>query len=149
MEGRILIPDPGISEAYAEALKNNRFELFEDPIEASKKSYFKMICVPVLSEEMSADLRAVNEVATSIGKGLKKGDVISLNPSVPPGTTEDVIVPIIEKTSGLSVERDFCMVYNPERSMKDVHCKILKKIILLLYHRLVLTVKRYLTHFIR
>jgi len=115
MEGRTLIPEPGISEAYAEALKNNRFELFEDPIEASKKSYFKMICVPVLSEEMSADLRAVNEVATSIGKGLKKGDVISLNPSVPPGTTEDVIVPIIEKTSGLSVERDFCMVYNPER----------------------------------
>src|SRR6478672_10841186 len=115
MEGRTLIPEPGISEAYTEALNNNRFELFDDPIEASKKSYFKMICVPVLSKEMSADLSAVNEVATSIGKGLKKGDVISSNPSVPPGTTEDVIVPIIEKISGLSVERDFCMVYNPER----------------------------------
>lgn len=114
-EGRTLIPEPGIAETYAEALKKGRFELFDDPIEASKKSYFKMICVPVLSQDMSADLRAAREVATSIGKGLKKGDVISLNPSVPPGTTEDVIVPIIEKASGLSVQRDFCMVYNPER----------------------------------
>ena len=37
----------------------------------------------------SADLTAIKDVATSIGKGLKKFDVVALNPSVPPGTTEE------------------------------------------------------------
>jgi nucleotide sugar dehydrogenase len=76
-----------------------------------------MICVPVLSHEqaLSADLSAVSEVATMIGKGLKKGDVVSLNPSVPPGTTEDLIIPIIENESRLKVTSDFSMIYNPER----------------------------------
>jgi nucleotide sugar dehydrogenase len=75
-----------------------------------------MICVPVLlSESGIPDLKAVREVAIHIGKGLKKGDVIALNPSVPPGTTEDLVLPIIERESGLLVENDFYMLYNPER----------------------------------
>jgi hypothetical protein len=34
---------------------------------------------------------------------------------VPPGTSEDIVLPILEKESGLKVERDFYMLYNPER----------------------------------
>ncbi|HEY7110176.1 MAG TPA: nucleotide sugar dehydrogenase [Nitrososphaeraceae archaeon] len=113
--GRSLIHEPGIAEAYSEGLKNHRFEVSSDPVDASNKSYFKMICVPVLSKDLSADLNAVISVASSIGKGLKKGDVVSLNPSVPPGTTEKIVIPTIEKASGLSVARDFVMIYNPER----------------------------------
>jgi nucleotide sugar dehydrogenase len=113
--GGSLIHEPGIEEAYSEGLKNNRFEVSSDPVDASNKSFFKMICVPVLSKDLSADLNAVTSVANSIGKGLKKGDVVSLNPSVPPGTTEKIVIPTIEKASGLSVERDFVMIYNPER----------------------------------
>jgi nucleotide sugar dehydrogenase len=113
--GHTLIHEPGIAEAYSEGLKNNRFELSSDPVDASNKSFFKMICVPVLSKDLSADLNAVCSVANSIGKGLKKGDVVSLNPSVPPGTTEKIVIPTIENASGLSVKRDFIMIYNPER----------------------------------
>jgi nucleotide sugar dehydrogenase len=69
----------------------------------------------LLTDSFSADLSAVNQVATAIGQGLKKGDVVSLNPSVPPGTSEDIVVPILEKESGLKVEHDFYMIYNPER----------------------------------
>ena len=50
-----------------------------------------------------------------MGSGLKRGDVVSLNPSVPPGASEDIVIPILEKESGLRVEQDFYMVYNPER----------------------------------
>jgi nucleotide sugar dehydrogenase len=75
-----------------------------------------LICVPVLlTDSFSADLSVVKQVATAIGQGLKKGDVVSLNPSVPPGTSEDVVLPILEEQSGLKVEQDFYMVYNPER----------------------------------
>jgi len=125
--GKTTIPEPNVSEAYNEGIRSGRFKLYDDPIRASRDSYFKMICVPVLSEAqgLSADLTAVSEVATMIGKGLKKNDVVSLNPSVPPGTTEDIVIPIIEKESGLSVKDDFCMIYNPERiyegrAIKDI-----------------------------
>ena len=75
-----------------------------------------MICVPVLlAANGSADLTAIKDVATSIGKGLKKFDVIALNPSVPPGTTEEIVLPILEKESGLKAETDFYLIYNPER----------------------------------
>jgi nucleotide sugar dehydrogenase len=125
--GKTTIPEPNVNEAYKEGIQSGRFKLYEDPIKASRDSYFKMICVPVLSQDqgLSADLTAVSEVATMIGKGLKKNDVVSLNPSVPPGTTEDIVIPIIEKESGLSLKDDFCIIYNPERiyegrAIKDI-----------------------------
>jgi len=125
--GKTTIPEPNVNEAYKEGIQSGRFKLYEDPIKASRDSYFKMICVPVLSQDqgLSADLTAVSEVATMIGKGLKKNDVVSLNPSVPPGTTEDVVIPIIEKESSLSLKDDFCIIYNPERiyegrAIKDI-----------------------------
>jgi nucleotide sugar dehydrogenase len=115
-KGRTHVYERGVSEAFSKALKENRFYVYSDPIKASQDSHFKLICVPVLlTESFSADLVAVKQVATTIGRGLKKGDVVSLNPSVPPGTSEDTVLPILEEESGLKVEQDFYMVYNPER----------------------------------
>jgi nucleotide sugar dehydrogenase len=125
--GKTTIPEPLVNDAFKRGISSGRFKLYEDPIKASEDSYFKMICVPVLSldQDLSADLSAVSEVATMIGKGLKKTDVVSLNPSVPPGTTEDVVIPIIENESRLKITSDFCMIYNPERiyegrAVKDI-----------------------------
>jgi UDP-N-acetyl-D-mannosaminuronate dehydrogenase len=76
-----------------------------------------MICVPVLADNgQHADLSALKEVSIAISRGLKKGDVVALNPSVPPGTTQEIILPLIEKeASGLKAESDFYLIYNPER----------------------------------
>ena len=115
-KGRTHVYEPGVSEAFSKGLNENRFFIYSDPIKASQDSHFKLICVPVLlTDSSSADLSAVKEVASAIGRGLKKGDVVSLSPSVPPGTSEDIVLPILESESGLKVERDFYMVYNPER----------------------------------
>jgi nucleotide sugar dehydrogenase len=114
-KGKSLLPEPGVKEAFASGLATKRFEIYNDLEKASRHSYLKMICVPVLFSDNSPDFTAVNEVSSAIGKGLKKGDVVALNPSVPPGTTEDLVLPIIEKKSGLEVEDDFYMLYNPER----------------------------------
>ena len=77
--GKTTIPEPNVNEAYNEGIQSGRFKLYDDPIKASRDSYFKMICVPVLSQDqgLSADLTAVSEVATMIGKGLKNNDVVS------------------------------------------------------------------------
>src|SRR5919112_3639663 len=115
-KGRTHIHEPGVNEAFSMGLKEKRFFVYGDPLKGSKDSHFKLICVPVLlTDSFSADLSAVKQVATAIGQGLKKGDIVSLNPSVPPGTSEDIVLPILEEESGLKVERDFYMVYNPER----------------------------------
>ena len=115
--GKTHIPEPGVNEAFVKGLQEKRFDLYEDLVQASYDSYFKMICVPVLADnERPADLTAVKEVSIAISKGLKKGNVVALNPSVPPGTTEEIVLPIIEKESrGLKAESDFYLIYNPER----------------------------------
>jgi hypothetical protein len=115
--GKTHIPEPGVNEAFEKGLKEKRFQLYDDPIQASWDSQIKMICVPVLLTDfpVSASLTAVMQVASDIGRGLNPGDVVVMNPSVPPGTSEDMIVPTLEKESSLKVERDFFMVYNPER----------------------------------
>ena len=120
LNGRTHIPEPGVNEAFNTGLKEGIFFLYNDFIKASSDSYLKMICVPVLAPDGSADLTAVKEVTNSIGKGLKKNMVISLNPSVPPGTTEDVIIPIIEKVSGLKVEKDFFMIYKSRTILSSI-----------------------------
>lgn len=82
-KGRTLIPEPNVNEAFKNGIDTERFKLYDDPVKASRDSYFKMICVPVLSQnqELSADLTAVSDVATMIGRGLKKNDIVSLNRS--------------------------------------------------------------------
>ena len=115
-KGKTHVPEPGVNEAFTKGLKDRHFAVYDDPVKASQDAHLKMICVPVLlTDSFSADLAAVKQVASAIARGLKKGDVVSLNPSVPPGTSEDVILPILEKESGLRVEQDFFMIYNPER----------------------------------
>src|ERR671911_255785 len=115
-KGRTHIYEPGVNEAFSKGLKEKRFFVYGDPLKGSQDSHFKLICVPVLlTDSFSADLSSVKQVAIAIGQGLKKGDVVSLNPSVPPGTSEDIVLPILEEESRLKVERDFYMVYNPER----------------------------------
>ena len=115
-KGKTHINEPGVNEAFSKGLSEKRFFVYSDPVRASQDSHFKLICVPVLlTDSFVADLSPVKQVTIAIAQGLKKGDVVSLNPSVPPGTSEDIVLPLLEKESGMKVERDFCMIYNPER----------------------------------
>lgn len=114
-KGLTHIPEPGVNESFSEGIKNGKFLIYEDPIKASADSKLKMICVPVLIKNKKSDLSAVGEVAASIGKGLKKKDIVSLHPSVPPSTTEKFLIPILEKSSKLKAGKDFFIIYNPER----------------------------------
>jgi len=123
--GKTQIGEPSVEEAFRKAILKERFEAVTDPIYASKSSHFKIMTVPVYLSDTMADLSTVKEVAESIAKGLKKGDVVSFNATVPPGTTEEVVLPILERTSGLKCEIDFGLIYTPERiyegrAIKDI-----------------------------
>jgi len=74
-----------------------------------------VICVPTpLDKNLSPDLRYVINVTNEIARRLRPGQLISLESTTYPGTTEEVMLPILE-TSGLQVERDFFLCHSPER----------------------------------
>ena len=61
------------------------------------------------------DLEPLEAASMTVGKVIKRGDVVVYESTVYPGTTEEVCIPIIEKTSGLKLNRDFEVGYSPER----------------------------------
>lgn len=83
--------------------------------EASANSHVKIVTVPIYMNEGEPRFEAFSSAMESIGKGLKKGDLVIIESSVPPRTTMDVAKPILERVSGLVAEDDFGLVYSPER----------------------------------
>jgi len=61
------------------------------------------------------DMGALRSASKSIGEVIKRGDVVVYESTVYPGATEEVCLPIIEKTSGLRFNVDFFAGYSPER----------------------------------
>jgi UDP-N-acetyl-D-glucosamine dehydrogenase len=74
-----------------------------------------VICVPTpLSEAGGPDLTAVTGAAESIAEHLRPGALVVLESTTYPGTTEEVVAPILEK-HGLTAGRDFHLAFSPER----------------------------------
>jgi nucleotide sugar dehydrogenase len=107
--------EPFLKNIFSNALKKNNLVLLSNGKEASKKSDIKIIAVPVDIKKDKIDLTALKSVSTDIGIRLKKKDAVLISPSIPPGTCEKVVLPILEKLSKLKGERDFFFIYNPER----------------------------------
>ncbi len=74
-----------------------------------------LICVPTpLGEHLEPDLSYVLKTTETISKYLRKGHIVVLESTTYPGTTEEEMLPILEK-SGLKAGEDFCLGYSPER----------------------------------
>ena len=74
-----------------------------------------VIAVPTpLTRNLNPDLQYVESVTRELAKVLRPGQLISLESTTYPGTTEEIMLPILE-TSGLKVERDFFLAHSPER----------------------------------
>ncbi|MEW2360267.1 nucleotide sugar dehydrogenase [Spirillospora sp. NPDC029432] len=75
-----------------------------------------VICVPTpLSEEGGPDLTAVKGAAATIAPHLHPGDLVVLESTTYPGTTEEVLRPLLEEGSGLTAGTDFHLAFSPER----------------------------------
>ncbi|WP_027882482.1 nucleotide sugar dehydrogenase [Meiothermus rufus] len=74
-----------------------------------------VIAVPTpLTKNLAPDLQYVEGVTAEIAKYLRPGQLISLESTTYPGTTEEVMLPILQ-TSGLKLNRDFFLAHSPER----------------------------------
>ncbi len=74
-----------------------------------------LICVPTpLTQNREPDMQFIDSTARSISKVLRPGQLIILESTTYPGTTVELLQPILE-SSGLSAEKDFALAYSPER----------------------------------
>lgn len=75
-----------------------------------------LICVPTpLDKYQQPDISYVKKSTESIGEYLHEGMLIILESTTYPGTTEELVLPILEKMSGLKCEKDFFLAFSPER----------------------------------
>jgi UDP-N-acetyl-D-glucosamine dehydrogenase len=74
------------------------------------------ICVPTpLSKTRTPDLGFIVSASESVGANLNQGQLVVLQSTTHPGTTEEIVLPILEERSGGKVGKDFFLGYAPER----------------------------------
>ena len=75
-----------------------------------------VICVPTpLSAEGAPDLSAVRAAVAMTGRLLRPGMLVVLESTTYPGTTDEIVRPMLEKASGLTAGADFALAFSPER----------------------------------
>lgn len=92
-----------------------RLRFTSDPKQLGR-SPFIIVAVPTpVTAAKKPDLSFVESASRLVGRSLRKGGYVVYEPTVYPGLTEEVCVPILEKESGLRFKRDFKVGYSPER----------------------------------
>lgn len=95
------------------AAKHLRFTASADDI-ADCNCYIVTVPTPIDAHKRP-DMTPLVKASETIGRVLKRGDIVVYESTVYPGATEEVCVPILEQVSGLVFNRDFFAGYSPER----------------------------------
>jgi GDP-mannose 6-dehydrogenase len=117
-EGRSPIVEKGLDELIRDNAANGRLRATTDTREAVHATELSLICVGTPSRKNgSLDLTYLERVCEQIGESLKdKADyhVVVVRSTVLPGTTHDVVIPALERTSGKQYGTGFGVAVNPE-----------------------------------
>ena len=85
-------------------------------LEEIKKANIYIVTVPTpVDKNNRPDLTPLYKSSETVGKVLKKGDIVIYESTVYPGVTEEECIPVLEKVSGLIFNQDFYAGYSPER----------------------------------
>lgn len=112
--GEIAFEEPGLDELVHAALARGtlRFSPTIEPADA----FIIAVPTPLVEGAKRSELRYVVLAAGSVASVLKQGDLVILESTVPPKTTEKVVIPILE-TTGLAAGTDFYVAHCPERAI--------------------------------
>jgi UDP-N-acetyl-D-mannosaminuronate dehydrogenase len=103
-------------EASPQELRSASLLKFTTRLQDLKPCGVMVVTVPTPIDEFKRpELTPLIRASESIGKVLKKGDVVVYESTVYPGCTEEICVPILERVSGFKFNRDFFVGYSPER----------------------------------
>src|SRR5262249_6443260 len=112
------IVEPGLAELLARQTSEGRLHATTGAAEAVRGSEVSLLCVGTPSRRNgSLDITALERVAEQIGAALATADhyhVVVVRSTVLPGTTHDLIIPVLERTSGRQYGDAFGVAVNPE-----------------------------------
>lgn len=116
--GKSPIVEEGLDELMAAGVRRGAITATDDVAGAIRDSQISFICVGTPSNANgSLDLAAVERVAASIGEALATKDerhVVVVRSTMLPGSTEERVIPALERASGKRAGQDFDVCYNPE-----------------------------------
>jgi UDPglucose 6-dehydrogenase len=116
--GEIPVYEPGVRDALREVQRKKRLEVTSHVDYAIDRSDFSFICVPTpQKKDGSTDLKYIETASKDIGKALEKKEhyhIVVVKSTVPPETTERVVIPNIEDHSGKKAGLGFGVCMNPE-----------------------------------
>ncbi|HPM48814.1 MAG TPA: nucleotide sugar dehydrogenase [Methylotenera sp.] len=103
-------------EVTPEELANAKFLAYTANSDVLKSASIFIVTVPTpIDQANRPDLTPLIKASETVGKALKKGNVVIYESTVYPGCTEEICVPALEKNSGLKFNVDFYCGYSPER----------------------------------
>jgi len=102
--------EPGLNDLLT-AVKGT-LKATTEPVEAD----IHIIIIPILLKREHADFSILIDVLQKISTVLRKGDIVVLESTAPPGTCDTIVTPVLEKT-GLTAGKDFGVAHCPERTM--------------------------------
>jgi len=110
--GKLPFQEPGLEELFEKARDN-----FRASNEVEESDIFLIaVSTPLDLQTKAANLKYVKSAAEMIRPHLRKGNLVILESTVPPRTTERLLIPILEK-SGLKAGTDFHLIHCPERAI--------------------------------
>jgi len=110
--GSLHIEEPNLEDIFLRAFKNKKIRVSKN----IEKSDVFIITVPTpLTEDKKAELKYVLEASIGISKYIKKGNLVILESTSPPGTTKDLVGGTIFKNTDLQAGKDFYLAFCPER----------------------------------
>ena len=111
-QGIAHIEEPGISDAIKNAVEEGHYSASETPEEAD--TFIITVPTPYVKEDLSCDLSYVISACNSILPVLRKGNVVIIESTIAPMSTDEVIKPIFEN-AGFVVGEDLFLAHCPER----------------------------------
>ena len=107
--------DSTLETSRAELREARRLSFTTSLADLKRCSVFIVTVPTPIDKYNRPDLTPLERASESVGKVLKKGDVVVYESTVYPGCTEEICVPILERVSGLKFNQDFFAGYSPER----------------------------------
>jgi len=109
--------EPGVQEILEKNVKNRNFKATTDGMNAVEQSDVVIIVVPLtVNKDKNPNFDPLKKCCKTISKRLKKGHLICFETTLPPGTTNNLLIPLLEE-SGLKAGTDFYVASCPERAM--------------------------------
>lgn len=107
--------DNTLEISKAELVDASDLTLTSDPADLASATFFVVTVPTPIDASKQPDLSALYAASKTVGKQLKKGDVVVYESTVYPGATEDDCAPILAEHSDLTLNEDFWLGYSPER----------------------------------